>query len=46
MHRLVLSYPRTETERFTRSHDLLGLIEQQRDSPLWGQFAAGLLAGA
>ena len=44
-HVRVLSYPRTETERFTRSHDLLGLIEQQRDSPLWGQFAASLVEG-
>ncbi|CDI86707.1 DNA topoisomerase III alpha, putative [Eimeria praecox] len=40
-----ISYPRTETERFTRTQDLLGLIEQQRDSPLWGQFAATLLDG-
>ncbi|OEH80669.1 DNA topoisomerase iii [Cyclospora cayetanensis] len=40
-----ISYPRTETERFTRSQDLLGLIENQRDSPLWGPFAVELLEG-
>lgn len=41
----IRSYPRTETERFTRSQDLLGLIEQQSDNPLWGSFALGLLQG-
>ncbi|XP_026190545.1 DNA topoisomerase 3-alpha [Cyclospora cayetanensis] len=43
--RLFDRYPRTETERFTRSQDLLGLIENQRDSPLWGPFAVELLEG-
>ncbi|KAL8440282.1 hypothetical protein Efla_004978 [Eimeria flavescens] len=44
-NRGLISYPRTETERFGRSHDLLNLISQQTESHLWGAFATGLLEG-
>ncbi|KAL8272240.1 hypothetical protein Esti_003834 [Eimeria stiedai] len=40
-----ISYPRTETERFTKSQDLKELIKQQEEDPNWGSFASGLLQG-
>jgi len=38
-----ISYPRTETDSFSRNMNLKGLIDYQRSHPLWGQYACDLL---
>ncbi|KAL5017788.1 hypothetical protein ScPMuIL_003510 [Solemya velum] len=38
-----ISYPRTETNKFTADFDLANLIEQQTQDPNWGGFARGVL---
>jgi DNA topoisomerase III len=40
-----ISYPRTETDQFSRDFDLRGLIEKQCQDNIWGQFAQGLVDG-
>lgn len=40
----LISYPRTETDRFDTSYNLKGLIEKQIGHPDWGQFASRLLS--
>ena len=39
----LISYPRTETERFSPDFDLRSLINEQRPSAEWGPFAARLI---
>ena len=39
-----ISYPRTETNIFPKTLDLVQLTEQQVNNPHWGQFAQGVLA--
>lgn len=41
-NRGILSYPRTETEKFDPSIDLMGLVSSHSDHHAWGEFAAGL----
>jgi len=41
-----ISYPRTETERFSRETDLTTLIREQEGHPAWGAYATGLLSPA
>ncbi|RMZ78729.1 hypothetical protein DV737_g3785, partial [Chaetothyriales sp. CBS 132003] len=41
-----ISYPRTETDRFSKDFDLQALIRKQVQDPGWGQYAQGLLDGA
>jgi len=38
-----ISYPRTETEIYTRTLNLEGLVQTQRQHPMWGNFAVELL---
>jgi DNA topoisomerase III len=38
----LISYPRTETDRFDVSYDLQGFVALQTNNPNWGQFAARL----
>lgn len=38
-----ISYPRTETEKFSPEQDLRMLIHEQRNHPQWGAYAAALL---
>eukprot|EP00002_Diphylleia_rotans_P017927 TRINITY_DN3478_c0_g1_i14.p1 TRINITY_DN3478_c0_g1~~TRINITY_DN3478_c0_g1_i14.p1 ORF type:complete len:725 (+),score=106.47 TRINITY_DN3478_c0_g1_i14:45-2219(+) len=40
-----LSYPRTETDRFSPNMDLRSFVQNQVNSPQWGAYAANLLAG-
>lgn len=40
-----ISYPRTETEKFSPDQDLRALIHEQRAHPAWGAYAAALLDG-
>lgn len=40
-----ISYPRTETEKFSPEQDLRTLIHEQRNHPAWGTYAAALLDG-
>ncbi len=37
-----ISYPRTETEKFSRETDLQTLITEQREHPAWGAYASAL----
>lgn len=39
----LISYPRTETDRFDTSYNLKNLIEKQTNHSSWGQFASRLL---
>lgn len=39
----LISYPRTETDRFATSYDLGALISRHTQHPEWGQFASRLL---
>lgn len=39
----ILSYPRTETERFPEDFDFQKHLRQHRSHPVWGAYAAGLL---
>lgn len=39
-----ISYPRTETDKFSRSMDLRALVAEQTSHAQWGTFAARLLA--
>ncbi|TID29175.1 hypothetical protein CANINC_002132 [Pichia inconspicua] len=39
----LISYPRTETDSFPRSLDLKKLIEEQMQSPDWGEYAKDLV---
>ena len=41
-----ISYPRTETDKFSKDFDLQGLIRKQVQDPAWGQYSQGLLDGA
>ncbi|RMZ80229.1 hypothetical protein DV738_g2778, partial [Chaetothyriales sp. CBS 135597] len=41
-----ISYPRTETDRFSNDFDLHALIRKQVQDPTWGQYSQGLLDGA
>ncbi|CAG9463966.1 unnamed protein product [Pedinophyceae sp. YPF-701] len=38
-----ISYPRTETDRFSRETDIQGIIDVQSHNPEWGQYAQALL---
>lgn len=38
-----VSYPRTETDKFSPSIDLKKLVEKQQGNPLWGDYAKKLL---
>jgi DNA topoisomerase-3 len=38
-----ISYPRTETDKFPPDLDLRPLVEEQRQEPRWGQYAAELV---
>jgi len=38
----LISYPRTETDRFSQSIDVRSLVEIQCNHPDWGNFASGL----
>lgn len=40
----LISYPRTETNRFSRTYDLKDLIQKQTTHPAWGHFAERLLS--
>lgn len=40
----MVSYPRTETDSFPASMDLNKLVQIQTDSPVWGDYAQGLLS--
>ncbi|KAK9478247.1 DNA topoisomerase [Lipomyces japonicus] len=40
-----ISYPRTETDQFADATDLAALIQKQKDSSDWGQYAQGLTDG-
>ncbi|PXF43912.1 DNA topoisomerase 3 [Gracilariopsis chorda] len=40
----LISYPRTETNRFSRTYDLKDFIQKQTGHPTWGQFAERLLS--
>jgi DNA topoisomerase III len=42
----LLSYPRTETNLFEPTMDLVALVAEQTTSPLWGEFAQSLLPPA
>ena len=42
----LISYPRTETDRYNESYNLKGLISKQTAHPAWGQFASRLLTPA
>lgn len=42
-NRGILSYPRTETEVFSKDFDLARLVEEQFDHPTWGSFANRLM---
>ncbi|CAN8068423.1 unnamed protein product [Agarophyton chilense] len=42
----LISYPRTETNRFSRTYDLKGLVQKQANHPVWGSFATRLLSPA
>ena len=37
-----VSYPRTETDQFSKEFDLLGMVKEQQGSPGWGAYAARL----
>ena len=37
-----VSYPRTETDQFSKEFDLLGMVKEQQGSPEWGAYAARL----
>ena len=41
-----ISYPRTETDKFSKDFDLRGLIQKQVQDPTWGQYSQNLLNGA
>eukprot|EP00954_Amorphochlora_amoebiformis_P017291 1318112-Amorphochlora_amoeboformis.AAC.1 len=41
----ILSYPRTETNKFKKEFDLRALVQVQTASPAFGQYAARLLEG-
>ncbi|PFH35125.1 DNA topoisomerase family protein [Besnoitia besnoiti] len=41
----IISYPRTETEVFSPTMDLLALIRAHTDSAVWGAYAQKLVAG-
>ncbi|KAK5100556.1 DNA topoisomerase [Lithohypha guttulata] len=41
-----ISYPRTETDQFSRDFDLKALVRKQTQHNSWGQYAQGLLDGA
>jgi DNA topoisomerase-3 len=38
-----ISYPRTETDKFSENHDLQSPVNEQTGHPLWGQYAQRLL---
>jgi DNA topoisomerase-3 len=38
-----ISYPRTETDKFSENHDLQIPVNEQTRHPLWGQYAQRLL---
>lgn len=40
-----ISYPRTETDQFSKDFDLRGLIQKQTQDNLWGQYSQSLLHG-
>lgn len=40
-----ISYPRTETQKFSKNQDLKKLIEEQTESEDWGRYAQRLLSG-
>lgn len=40
-----ISYPRTETDQFSKDFDLRGLIQKQTQDNRWGQYSQGLLDG-
>ena len=39
----LLSYPRTETDKYNKDMDLMELCRNQVPSPAWGAFASGLV---
>ncbi|KAJ3370037.1 hypothetical protein HDU91_006698 [Kappamyces sp. JEL0680] len=41
----IISYPRTETDVFAPTFDVMSLIEKQTSDPNWGTYATGLLNG-
>lgn len=41
-----ISYPRTETDQFSKDFDLRGLVQKQTQDGRWGGYAQGLLDGA
>lgn len=41
--RAIISYPRTETNRFEKDINLQQLVQDQVQDPRWGQFANGVL---
>lgn len=41
----IISYPRTETNSFDDSMDLLALVSLQTESSSWGNYARDLIAG-
>lgn len=41
----IISYPRTETDRFSPTIDVMGLVTTQTTSSVWGVYAQGLLGG-
>lgn len=42
----LISYPRTETDRFGKTYDLRALVQKQTTNPSWGQYASRLLTPA
>lgn len=40
-----ISYPRTETDQFSKDFDLRGLIQKQSQDNRWGPYAQGLIDG-
>lgn len=42
----LISYPRTETDRFATSYNLRGLVEKQRDHQYWGGYVQRILTPA
>ena len=38
-----ISYPRTETQKYSRNENLIKFVEEQRESGNWGEYAVSLL---
>jgi DNA topoisomerase III len=41
----ILSYPRTETDKFKEGTELVQLLDEHRGHALWGQYVNNLMDG-